>query len=125
VTSSVHDLPDHADAVRDPLCALLATASPDESLAILPAAVRRAAELAEQLRGGARLRAGTTDPFLVDLLAAMGRAADAHDRFVATWSDATALSEFTQEMLENDVCALSRTWISVFEVVVDHEAADS
>jgi hypothetical protein len=114
-----------SDAPRDPLCALLATASPNDSLTLLPAAVRRAAELAEQLRGSVQLRSGSTDPFLVDLVAAMDTAADTHERFVSTWSDATALSEITQEMLERDVCALTSRWASVIGVVVDHQDPES
>ncbi|GGM83976.1 hypothetical protein GCM10012275_63240 [Longimycelium tulufanense] len=110
---------DHVAVPGDPLCALLAAPSPEHSLELLPAAVRRAAELAERLRAAVRLRRRSTDPLLVELVAAMDSAAVAHERFVATWSDTTALSGFTQEMLEADVCTLTDTWASVIGVVVD------
>lgn len=106
----------------DPLCALLSAASPDHSLKLLPAAVCRAGELAEQMRETIRLRSGATDPLLVELVAAMKPAADAHERFVSTWSDTTVLSDLTQEMLENDVSALTRMWASVLKVVVGDQA---
>ncbi|MGI8313352.1 hypothetical protein [Saccharopolyspora hattusasensis] len=115
---------DHIGTSGDPLCALLAAISPDDSLALLPSAVRRAAELAEHLRDAVRLRSGSTDPFLVDLVAAMDTAADVHERFVSTWSDTTALSDITQEMLEADVCTLTGCWASVINVVVDYRVLD-
>ncbi len=89
---------------------------------MLPLAVRRAAELAEHLRDAVQLRSGSTDPFLVDLVAAMDAAADVHERFVSAWSDTAALSDITQEMLEADVCALTETWASVINVVADHKS---
>ena len=108
---------EHSLASGDPLCALLAASSPAESLALLPSGVRRAGELAEQLREAVRLRAGTTEPLLVELVAAMDSAAEAHERFVATWSETTVLSELTQGVLEEDVCTLTGTWASVIRVV--------
>ncbi|MBA8824160.1 hypothetical protein FHX42_001489 [Saccharopolyspora lacisalsi] len=51
----------------------------------------------------ARLMFGSR-PQVCELLAAMESAADAHEHFVATWSDSTTLSAFTREMLEDDVC---------------------
>ncbi|NUT53494.1 MAG: hypothetical protein HOV94_40335 [Saccharothrix sp.] len=107
------------DATADPLCALLATSSPERALELLPAAVGRAAGLAARLRGAVQLRSGSNDPFLVDLLAAMGPPAELHERFVATWSDTPALSPMTQQVLEDDVEALIRSWTSIIEVVVD------
>lgn len=101
------------------MCALLAAKSPEHSAELLPDAVRRATELAGQMRNAIRLRSGSTDPLLMDLVAALEPAAAAHERFVATWAGTDVLSGFTQEMLEADVCALMRAVASVIRIVAD------
>lgn len=122
MTTDASSSVDHVVTPGDPLCALLAATSPNDSLALLPPAVRRAAELSENLRNAVQMRSGATDPLLVELASAMESAAVAHERFVSTWSDTTVLSGFTQSILEADVCTLTGTWASVIKVVVDSDA---
>lgn len=107
------------------MCALLAAKSPEHSVELLPAAVHRATELAEQMRDAIRLRSGSTDPLLKDLVAALEPAATAHERFVTTWAETDMLSGITQDMLEADVCALMRTVASVIRVVADAAATST
>lgn len=113
---------DPTDGLGDPLCALLAADSPEHSLTLLPAAVRRAAELAEQLRDSIRLRGESSDPLLVELTAAMNAAALTHERFVTTWSQTATLGMITQSALEDDVCGLTSHWASVIGVVARYAA---
>jgi hypothetical protein len=114
---------DPGDASEDPLCALLTSESPEDSLVLLPAAVRRADELAGQLRESVQLRGGSSDPLLVELVAAMKPALTAHERFVSTWSETTTLGMISQAALDEDVCALTRTWAELIGVVLAHAEA--
>ena len=108
-----------AAGATDPLTALLAADSPEDSLSLLPSAVRRAGELAEQLRAAVALRSRSSDPLLVELCAQMKAAAGAHEAFVATWSGTADLGVISQSMLDDDVCRLTRTWASMIQVILD------
>lgn len=103
----------------DPLTALLDAASAQDCLALLPAAVSRAAELAEKMRLSIQLRSGSTDPLLVALVAAMELAAAAHEHFVSTWLDTSTLSELDEEALKNGVDTLNRTHDTLFDAAIE------
>ncbi|MGW4528403.1 hypothetical protein [Amycolatopsis sp. NPDC004378] len=108
-----------ASELRDPLCALLAAASPEQAAVLLPAAVARAADLAAQMRETIALHRRATDPLLAALVAALEPATAAHEEFVATWADTDMLSGLTQDMLETDVHKLMLAIASVIKGLVD------
>lgn len=109
----------------DPLSGLLGADSPEGCLELLPAAVARAGELAEQLCRVIELRRGSSDPVIVELVAAVEAALVAHERFVDVWSDVTELGAISQGFLDDDVCTLINTWAGVLRVVLDRTEGPS